>query len=187
MKKRITFHEAGHVIADIILGLPFEAVSVETKRVHREHFEDGRMVDYLYKETEGVVMGAERLDKTNADIRAGKLDLREAISCMAGPQAEAKIVGEVDDEVIQGATTDIQGITACCRIAAYPDMPIESCPPSEMEDLICDAVAEQAKILLQENWTAVEAVANALNDRKKLSYAEVQAIVNKTKEENKTT
>jgi hypothetical protein len=179
MMKSITYHEAGHAVADIILGVPFDAVSVETKRMSQTHYRDGVPVVMTQRYQDGVSWPKEYSAAVNADLDAGKLDLKLSLAYMAGPQAQAMVVGKMTEEVAYGATLDKWPIIDCCRMALAPKGTTaqQLQTPSVMEGPILDALAKQAEELLKANWDKVAAVADALNERKRLTYAEVKAIV----------
>jgi hypothetical protein len=177
MEKRVTYHEAGHVVANLVLGLPFEYVTVKQERKEGKQAENGKWVDMEYLVTEGVALSEEELDRVNDQITSGLLDLRFGISAMAGPQAEANLVGDIDEVVKEAAQSDMQGMRVACRFAVSPrGCPLEQLQHSEIEDFIIPVLAEQADKLLQDNWAAVEAISKALNTRKTLSYAEAAKI-----------
>jgi len=171
---------------DVLLGLPFLTVSMERKKERGSLY--GKSVVYIY--TDGVVWPKEHTAAVNQELFAGKMDLRIAIASMAGPQSEAMIIGEVDGETNEGASSDMNGIKACCRLAVtsaeskLEKAQITNLPPCAMEMLIVNAVAAQAKELLLANWKSVEAVANALNDRKLLARDEVARIMKSVRDEN---
>jgi hypothetical protein len=117
-------------------------------------------------------------DNIKEERLEGKLDLRDGISSMAGPDAEAMLIGERDEKAQEGALTDIIRITNSCRVAAEPGVPLEKLTHCEMENNIIQALSIQAIDLLKKNWTAVEAVAKELMKREYLSYSEVVELVN---------
>lgn len=86
-------------------------------------------------------MSPEREEKNKMEIEAGKLDLREAISTMAGPQAEAMFIGEIDKETNEAALLDMNTIVMCCRVAAAPGISIEQVPTRIMESTIVNALS----------------------------------------------
>lgn len=176
-KKRSAYHEAGHVVADILLGLSFKAVSLRMKEQSKVEIKDGKEQPVIHVYTEGVVWSEERTESVNKDIFDGKLDLREAIADMAGPVAESMLVGKIDDMARLGARDDVQGIMGCCRAALSPGQPIENWTASAMEDDIARAVGAQALELLNENWANVEAVANALMKYRYLTEEEARKLV----------
>ena len=178
--KRIAFHEAGHVVMNLLLGLPFEAVSVEYSQENVYEVNNGQKTPVVQIFTKGVTWSEKRTKSVNKNILAGVLDLREALSSMAGPQAEAMIVNKIDEDTLLGAQNDIQSIAACCRAAVAPDEPIENWKSTIMESQILQAVALQALEILNQNWASVDAVANALLERKSLTYSEAKTLIKKT-------
>jgi hypothetical protein len=175
--RRVAFHEAGHAVADLLLGLSFNAVSIMPECTMIKTSQNGREIPIEKICPVGVSLPQERKDKNTRELGAGILDLREAISTMAGPQAEAISVGEIDKETNEGAKIDMAYIMMCCRAAIFPGIPWEQRPPCAMELDIIRILSEQAQILLRENWAAVEAVAGALLKRQCLSYSEVEALI----------
>ena len=176
-QRRIAFHEAGHAVADVLLCLPFESVSIRQMHHSSTWSKEGKEVIIEGVCSEGLTLPQERTDRLIRELNAGKLDLRDAISTMAGPQAEAMLVGEIDQEGNEAACLDMNSIAVCCRIAAAPGVPFEQVPPCAMESTIIKGLAIQAEKLLQENWAAVKVVANELLKRECLTYSEVGAIV----------
>jgi hypothetical protein len=162
---------------DILLLKKFDVVSLRT--ISREAFEmgNGKQQPVIQLFTEGTSWSEERTESVNEDIRAGKLDLREMITCMAGPEAEKILIGKIDDEAWLGAEGDVQGIVACCRAAISPGVQIENWRDSVMEEFIVAGVAMQANELLMDNWPSVRAVAYALLEREYLSFSEVEECI----------
>ena len=164
------------MVMNLLLGLPFEAVSIKKIQQERYKYSNGQKIPLTYLVTEGVTWPKNRTESVNKNIMTGILDLREALASMAGPQAEAISVGKIDKDAQFGAQTDIQFIAACCRAAVAPGEPIADWKPTIMEEQILQAVALQAVDLLMQNWAGVESVANALFERKSLTYSEAEAL-----------
>lgn len=171
------------MVVDILLGLSFDAVSLREKQQAAFEVKDGRKTPVVHIYTEGVVWSEERTESVNKDIFEGKLDLREAIASMAGPTAEAMLVGKIDEIARLGAQSDVQGISGCCRAAISPGQPIENWTNSAMEHDIVGAVSVQALELLKENWTSVETVANALMKYTYLTEEEARKLVKRGKQD----
>lgn len=148
MQKRITYHEAAHAVVGVLVGLPFDEVSVDT---YLKPLGDG----YYAKNYKGILYDPERKAKLNADIQRRKLPRAEAMSILAGPMAEQMVVGKIDEELEQGAYWDHFAIREGCKLDNLPDL-----------------VAATAK-LLEENWQAIEKVGLLLNQNKTVKYAEV--------------
>ena len=181
-RQRKAYHEAGHAVASVLLKLPLESVSLREKQEIYHDIKDGEKVPYIYIYTEGIRWTEERQKLLNEELMNAKLDLREAISSMAGPEAERKLIGGiVDEEARFGARNDRQAIFAPCRAAISPGLPVENWKVSVMEEKIISAMAMQANALLTENWACVEAVAEALIKYRSLTYDEAEKIINKTR------
>lgn len=180
-RERIAYHEAGHAVMDILMALPFDEVSLRMEKREYVEIKNGKEETVTHAVTIGVTWPEHRRESENADLEIGKLDLRAAICSMAGPQAEAMFIGEVDDEANMAAATDMNGIVACCRVAISPGEPPEKWRESTMEGSLINALAEQAEEILKQNWPCVEAVAEALIKHRSLTYDEVKAIVDRKK------
>lgn len=170
MQKRVTYHEAGHAVANVLLGLPFKEVAVESEK--KLLLMLGRIMRWDF--TVGVVFEEERKMKLRVCFEHGVLDMREGVSFVAGPKAEEMLLGKTDEEWSTGSAADFNGIREVCRVAVTADSQTGKC---EMEDGIVAALCSQAEVLLRKNWAAVEAVANELNRRRRLSFKEVVRIV----------
>jgi ATP-dependent Zn protease len=177
LKERVAYHEAGHAVMNILLMLPFNMVSIRNIEKKAFQIENGQKVPVIQICTEGVTFPEKRVKSANEDIIAGKLDLREAISNMAGPEAEKIFIGGIDEAAQFGAKNDIQTICVCCRAAISQGKSKESLIVSTMEQSILNGVAMQTNELLKKNWTKVEAVASALNVKRRLSEEDVRQII----------
>jgi hypothetical protein len=180
-KERAAYHEAGHAVLDILMGLPFTEVSLRTMQKDMKQAINGKMEDVIHIVTTGVVWPMERTESANAGAFDGKLDLREAVCSMAGPVAEAMFVGDIDDTAKFGAQNDVNGIQAVCRAAISPGLPFEKWKESVMEEHIVKAAHLQAFEILQEHWECIEAVAQALLKHRSLTYEQAKAIVDRKK------
>jgi hypothetical protein len=177
MRERYAYHEAGHAVMDLLLMLPFNAVSV--KRVERPNYlyKNGQKLPINDMVIEGVNWTKERRESINKNVFTGILDLREALNCMAGPEAEAIFIGEIDDSVRHGATIDMEKITISCRAAISRGQPPENWKVSLMGEGIIKSIALQARDLLERNWVSVVAVADALLKYRYLSYEKVKSLM----------
>lgn len=93
-EERAAYHQAGHIVACVLLDVPFKAATLE--RMERGEYQ--------------------------AEWQSGKLDLREAVAAMAGPTAETlRIGGKVDEAVRQGVLQDAAEIVECCHAVLPPD------------------------------------------------------------------
>ncbi|MCX7003947.1 MAG: hypothetical protein NTV22_11840, partial [bacterium] len=63
--KRTVYHEAGHAVMDVLLGLPFVKVSIEMKQKEGYQVEQGRAQRMTYYYTDGVVWNAAHTDAVN--------------------------------------------------------------------------------------------------------------------------
>lgn len=172
-KWRVAYHEAGHVVANLIYELPFQTVSMAKKTEVAYQFEGGKKVPRLMAFTVGIDFPRERLESLNNELMAGILDIKEAVTLMAGPIAEHRLMGgKVDDEWYLGRSSDVQGITACCRAAVSGSGdPGKWEPLPEMEEHMVLAISYGAYLLVKENWASVKAIAEKLHSTKELDYA----------------
>lgn len=175
-KKRAAYHESGHVVMNLLLGLPFEAVSIKHSQKDCYEYVNGQKKPITQIITIGVTWPDNRTESVNKNMLAGVLDLREALSSMGGLQAEAIFVSTIDEDAKMGAQNDIQSICACCRAAVSPGVPVENWKPTIMENSILQGVALQVVDILGQNWAGLEAVASELLKRNRLSYSDAKAI-----------
>ena len=175
-RDRIAYHESGHVVINLLMGLPFDEVSIDNYQKDVYQDIDGQREKLIYVLTKGVTWPKTRTESVNKNALAGNLDLREVLSSMAGPEAETMFVGKIDDEAQLGAKSDFQTIMVCCRAAVSLGRPIADWKPTIMEEKIVRAVALQARDILEKNWGRVEVIANALIERKKLTYLEAESL-----------
>lgn len=180
-RERAAYHEAGHAVMSILLMIPFKAVSLRQKEEERFEIRNGERVRCIYKYGEGVILSEELIKSINEDLYAGKLDLREGLILIAGPEAEKKLIGGIDEQANFAAKMDMQALMSCCRAAISPGLAIEGWKTSIMEGPLINALAKQAEAMLEENWTCVEAVADALIKYRSLTYDEIERIMDKKK------
>ena len=176
--KRIAYHEAGHAVAGYLLDVQFKAVSILHKKKNGYMIEAGQKVPTEFSFSEGIIWPEEKTERINSELMTGKLDIREAIVCMAGPTAEALFVGgELDEETRQGAMTDTNYISACCRAAMMPGKSFEAWKPAQMEEPIINAIGLQALDLVSRLWDHVQAIARALLRFRYLSFDKVSELI----------
>ena len=176
-KWRAAYHEAGHAVLNLIYGMPFQGISLTMKEEVTYQFEGGKRIPYLMLYTVGIEFSEERLASINREVAAGILDLKEAVTLMAGPVAEHQFVGSSDEAMERGRRFDVQAITACCRAAVSgSDDPSKWAGLLEMEQHMLLAMSLGAYVLIKENWASVKAIAETLHAKKELDYAEALKI-----------
>jgi hypothetical protein len=171
--KFIAMHEAGHAVAAIVLG--FDLISVDI--VGRQTPE----VEILGVADSGRVHGSELAGKGE------EVGLPYIIHSWAGPLAESKVNPHVGDGEYEAHRLDLE---SNYRFAA-----LSICNPTKGADglreitreerernfdrvqALCDRGLVAAAKLVQTYWPAIEEVAALLLKRKRLTGAEVAAIV----------
>lgn len=170
MKKGNAYHQAGHAVVSLLLGLPFKYVSAEAKSDLVVENGCARSVGYI----EGLVIGPQRKTAIR-EIRGkqGLLDLREALSAVAGPKAEemARGAGFVRSPVPE---PDYEDVACACRSALAGT---EVTTGGGLESGMVAALKAQAETLLCKHWDGVEAVAAALERDVCVSRRSVERIV----------
>ena len=175
--RRAAYHEAGHAVINLMYGLPFQTVSLKTKKEQVFQIEKGKKVAVILTYTIGTVFPDERLYSVNKALMSGLLDIKEAFSLMGGVVAEIIFLGKCDDEARIGAREDMQAIAGCCRAAmSGSDKPENWKELPDMEQSMITAITIGANHLLKDNWTSVEAIAEILMEKKELDYAEASRI-----------
>lgn len=148
--KRISYHEAGHVIVSLALGLPaFEKVTVDP--------EDKR---YL-----GLVDHGE-----DRSISSWAETIKVSMFSMAGGIAEAKYSGlSIEQLAMQGGL-----LTDMYQIATI----IHGLISDNIEkSLFLGWIDQRTKIVIDTRWKEVEKVALALETKRTLSYKECRELV----------
>lgn len=169
---REAYHEAGHAVACVLTGHPFERVSLE-KRSERVVLEDGRQM--IAKYTDGIANIPEIEAVRQKEREQGIIDLRALIVAAAGMAAEALAAPkETPDlaETIRSAGADFLHFEICLR-PAFP----ESKARLRLVDRIAIAALRRAAPLLEKAWPAVVAVAQALRNRGALDYDEAERLI----------
>lgn len=154
-RRHAAYHEAGHVIADLVFGYRFTFVTIRA--------EDAG-------EYEGVVYGG-------TQGRAQDL----AIVQLAGIVASARIAGSdpweypprFDDDNTDIATSD----TFLDNWAAFLSRTFGG---SSGRIQLWDETEKKTRVLVDQNWRAIEIIAGTLLDRETLSYNDVIRILKDT-------
>lgn len=149
---RAAYHQAGHVVVAYVLGLPVPDLSLEPDPEAAETCGYSLWADALAEEGAGAAGDVEGLEA-------------EAIACLAGPIAEAMVAGEFDEGV---AEDDLYLALDLAEAAVGGE---------EGRDAFLDRAEDRAESLLDEAWTAVEAVAGALVEARGLDADRVREIV----------
>jgi ATP-dependent Zn protease len=175
--RRAAYHEAGHAVINLLYGLPFQIISLKTEEKLAYQIENGQKVAVMLTYTKGIVFPDERLYSVNKALMSGILDIKEALSLMAGPVAEIIFLGKYDDQAKIGAREDLQAIACCCRAAmSGSNRPEDWKELPEMEKFMISAITTGANRLLKDNWTSVKAIAEILIEKKELGYTEASRI-----------
>ena len=176
-RRRVAYHEAGHAVINLIYGLPFQTISLDTEEKLAYQIENGKRVAVMLTYTKGIVFSEERLYSLNKALVSGILDIKEALSLMGGPVAEIIFLGKCDDQAKIGAREDMQAIACCCRAAmSGSDKPEDWKEFPDMEQAMVTAITNGANCLLKDNWTIVGAIAEILIKKKELGYNEASKI-----------
>ncbi len=152
IRRHAAYHEAGHVVADLVFGFRFTFVTIRA--------EDAG-------EYEGVVYGGTR-------GRAQEL----AIVQLAGIVASARMTGadpweyppRFDDDNADIATAD----TFLDNWAAFLS---RTYGDSSYRIQLWDETEKKTRVLVDQNWSAIEVIAGTLQERETLSYDDVIRIL----------
>jgi hypothetical protein len=160
LHRRSAVHEAGHATAQVLLGVEFETVSLIPQLKMASSLDGEPAILTLASVDPGKhAVVPEQLEgetKLDAAERWLNTDLRRMVTRMAGPAAEYVFLGnKVDDQLRRGAVLDGNGMTQQSQAMGW----------------------EKALPLMQDAWSAVLAVADALMARDQMSYEEVKALV----------
>jgi hypothetical protein len=161
---RTAYHEAGHVVAAVLIGRGVEWVTIVP------NMEVVAMGETKYRDT---------LDTTDRDV----VD-RHAVVSFAGPLAEARV--EVAPTEIEWEEDD-DFAYAACFIAGITDPAafLVHCEPGDLRAAIRKAGVEErmrglvkrAECLVEEHWSQIETVAHALIKTGRLEREEVERLV----------
>ena len=154
---REAVHEAGHAVANVVLGRPFLRVSLE-RRTH-----PGGMLL-----TDGVIFDEATLADRRRRREAGEIDDADLTADMAGPMAERALLGgRTDDEWRIGADLDFERLRATIRNAGR----------SGAEGEIGARLMNRANEVIAQSWAAIGRVSKALLEKGTLTFAEVNELV----------
>lgn len=164
--QRAAYHEAGHAVVNVVLGVRFERVSMQLKQLVMG---DGTEITY----TDGIVELQGRRKARECQRTQGLLDLAWAVSAMAGEAAEAIHVGEFDDECDRAAGSDRIHVIEVVRESI-----VRKCDGGEhlLAGLLNGCSAEAVRIV-KRHWLAIAEVARQLGTLGMLGFGEVARIV----------
>lgn len=172
-QRRLAVHEAGHAVMHLILGIPFEKVSLHGEKMSGYVIRDGQKVSATAITGGGVFTDPTRIDEIDRATLNGILHMREALISMAGPVAEEMLIGKIDDQLRCGSMIDMGAIVMCCRAALNQSSRQETWSSiQEMEAKLVDAFAIGAKNLLRGHLKSLKAVTEALLMKGTLTYSE---------------
>lgn len=189
------YHEAGHAVAYNTLRLRFKYVTIVPEQEKgwlghilgdspshftRDYLESGGMVGDALVDTVDKVAVRRFLWRLAARKRRARLDVeRRVIGCLAGVMAEEKFTGEFNYE---GAHSDYTSfIDFASATGNYVLAPQECSGKSEMDVRQYEReMQDKTAALLDSSWQAVEAVALALLERKRLDHREARRIIRET-------
>ena len=168
----IAFHEAGHAVSAIVLGMDLKSVDIKVRALPNGMTSVGF--------TDSGRVAVEDITGKGVDVVMPHL-----VHSMAGPFAEASINERASE--FSGHHGDVEDAK---RLAAFSlcefveteegmQITIEELKKNEtqLNSLIHSAV-QSAIQLVEANWRAIVRVADLLVERKELTGAEVAAIVN---------
>lgn len=163
-------------MASLVYGLPFQSISLSREKNMAPQFADGRKPGVLTY-TIGITIPEERFDSINQKMMAGVLDVKEAMTWLAGPFSEYGFVGELYDQDDMWEREEVRAIRACCRAAMSGSSDPEKWQGfAEMERELIVAIGAGAQHLLKGNWESIKAVAHRLLEKQELDYAEAAKI-----------
>ncbi len=147
-RRHTAYHQAGHVIADLVSGYRFTFVTI------RPH---------VSGEDDGAVCG-------NARGRARDL----AVVQLAGIVASAKMTGRDPWENPDQFDDDSADIAAARTfIDDWAGFLSKTYGESSLKEQLWDEIGNKTRLLVEQNWIAIEVIANVLLERETLSYDDV--------------
>lgn len=141
--RQIAHHEAGHAIAALLLGIPFDHVRVGVA---------------WNEEQQGYEGGCVVLSKTVRvnDLSRDELE-RYAVQAVAGPCAQSRDQHAATSEVSLGASGDMEAVNSLLLGT----------------NISVDDIIDRTDKMIVENWAHVRKLAIALQERGTLTYDEV--------------
>lgn len=158
-EQETAYHEAGHVVAHHVLGLPFEYVTIVP-----DEDSEGHIIDADYEPGE-----------LGASMEENDYQYSEMVILCASVGAEKHLTSETSTlEEIEGAIAqedpDHDALRCYARsIAGTGDL--------DRQERLQVCALEDARRLVTHYWADVETIANALLRRKTLSSEEVRALL----------
>ncbi len=158
-KTETAFHEAGHAVASIGLGLSFEYVTIVP---------DG---DSLGSMLHPGVMGYHSQSKTDQKKLARDLML----ACYAGFQAEKRYISDANEDL---AEADYDNAFFLSR--TYQVFPRSmNFVGDDFHHAFLDRLKREAGKLVLTHWSAIETIAKALLEKQTLSFEEAYDVIRK--------
>jgi len=151
-RMHMAYHQAGHVIADLVSGYRFTFVTIRPEASGEDN---------------GAVCG-------NARGRARDL----AVVQLAGIVASAKKTGCDPWENPDQFDDDSADIAAArIFIDDWAKFLSRTYGESSLKDQLWDEIANKTLLLVDQNWKVIEVIANVLLEQEALSYADVIRIL----------
>jgi hypothetical protein len=163
-KTLTAYHEAGHAVVDCLLGLPLEELSVVPNEESK-----GRVSSSLFKD----------FYKFLEDVDADEDEVLEVylVSLLSGIKTVEILTGEETHP--DNPNADLSLVDSDYDQVGRVISSLAG-PTAESQAAVYEEACSQAESFLQENWPAVEAVAEALLKHKTLTGSECAEIVART-------